>query len=403
MTGKAKKASDKERAATRLIHGGRRSDAWWGLVNPPICHGSTVLFDNMAELEEATNHPFGRTFYGRMGTPTNFCFEEAVAELYHHRHAPHAVATSSGLSAVTIALTSHLKAGDAVLMADCVYSATRRFADKFLQEWGVEVIYYEPCVGAGIEEFINERVKVIFLESPGSLTFEVQDVPAIVAVAQRHDICTIMDNTWATALYFNPLAHGVDITVESATKYIVGHADAMLGIMLVDDLEQAHELRRHAMLRGDCASAERCYLGQRGLRTLLVRMAQHQDNALALAQFLASHDKVARLHHPAFESCHGHDIWKRDFTGASGLFAFELRPQYQKNNLAPMLDDMKHFGIGYSWGGYESLILPIYPHKEQRLHDWSKHGMMVRIHAGLEDAQDLIHDLDNALARLAMS
>lgn len=385
---------------TRIVQSGRRSHDWWGLVNPPICHGSTILFPDVAELEEATAHPFGRTFYGRMGTPTNFCFEEAVADLYRDEKndATFAVATSSGLAAATIALTAYLKQGDEVLMADPVYGATRRFADVFLTSYGVTVTYFDPA--QPLDDLINERVKVIFMESPGSLTFEVQDVPGVVSLARRHDIITVLDNTWATGLYFNPLALGVDIAVESATKYIVGHADAMLGVMVCGDESMARHLRRAAMLRGDAVSAERCYLGQRGIRTLPLRLRHHQTNAMTLATWLEKQPQVKRVCHPGLSSFKPfHELWKRDFRGASGLFALELMP-CERSSVHKMLNGLHHFGIGYSWGGYESLILPVEPAKERTVTDWKDTGIMVRIHAGLEDVQDLMDDLRQGMALL---
>lgn len=382
---------------TILSHAGRNPQGNHGIVNPPVYHCSTVLFPTVAELEASDRNPFEGVHYGRMGTPTSYAFEEAVAEL---EGAHKAVSVGSGLSAIATALLAFTKAGDHVLIADSVYGPTRRFANDTLAPYGVEVEFYDPTIGAGIAPLLRSNTSVVFLESPGSLTFEVQDVPAIAAAARAAGATVIIDNTWATPLLFQPLRHGVDVSIHSATKYIVGHADAMLGVISCADEQHWLAVKKAATRTGACAGPDDLYLGLRGLRTLSVRLKQHEASALALAHWLAKRPEVARVLHPALPDCPGHALWKRDIGASSGLFSVVMKTPVPKVALAAMLDHMELFGMGYSWGGFESLILPVRPGAIRTATRWNETGTVLRLHAGLEAADDLITDLDRAFARL---
>lgn len=381
---------------TRLVHAGRDPRGQHGLVNPPVYHGSTVLFPSVDALKKASADPFTGVYYGRYGTPTQFALEAAVAEL---AGGAGAVTVSSGLAAITAALFSVLEQGDHVLVADSVYAPTRKFCDTMLARTGVQTTYFDPMAGAEIAELIRPETRALFLESPGSLTFEVQDVPLLSDVAHAHGLSVIMDNTWATPLLFQALAHGVDICVHSATKYIVGHADAMLGL-LVSNQDHHTKVRRAVAALGNCAGPDDCYLALRGLRTLDVRLHRHDASAAALAEWLSARPEVARVLHPALESHPGHDIWARDFHGASGLFGVVLKP-FSSQAVAAMLDDLELFGMGFSWGGYESLILPTHPETLRTATPWRAEGPCLRIHAGLDNVDDLKEDLAAGFERLS--
>jgi len=385
-----------QRPDTLLTHAGNDPRSNHGIVNPPVYHASTVLFPSLAALEESDRNPFEIVNYGRVGTPTSQAFEEACARLDGGYRG---IATSSGLAAITTALLACVKAGDHVLITDSVYGPTRRFASQTLTRLGVEVEYYDPLIGSGIAALLRPNTSTIFLESPGSLTFEVQDVPAICATAKAAGVRTIIDNTWATPLFFKPLAHGVDIALQSATKYIVGHSDAMLGIIVTGEALFT-PLKRMAVELGNCAGPDDLYLGLRGLRSMAVRLRRHQDSALEVARWLQARPEVARVIHPALPGDAGHDLWRRDFTGASGLFSIVLKP-CEKEAVAAMVDGMALFGIGYSWGGYESLILPCHPARIRTATRWDELGPVVRLHIGLEDVADLTADLEAGFARLA--
>ena len=304
----------------------------------------------------------------------------------------------SGLAAITGALTAFLEAGSHLLMVDTVYGPSRRFCDTILKRFGVETTYYDPLIGAEIEDLIQPNTKVVFVESPGSLTFEVQDVPAIAEAAHRHDAIVIMDNTWGTPLYFKPLEKGADVSIQAATKYIVGHSDAMLGTAVATP-EHWPALRNCANEIGFCAGPDDIYLAQRGIRTMAVRLERHAKTGLVLAEWLEQRPEVARVLYPPLASDPGHELWKRDFTGASGLFGVVLKPT-SPDAVAAMLDGLKLFGMGASWGGYESLILPTKPERTRSATSWAPKGPTIRIHAGLEDVDDLIEDLDRGFSRL---
>ncbi|UEM01885.1 cystathionine beta-lyase [Skermanella rosea] len=381
---------------TILTHAGNDPHANFGIVNPPVYHASTVLFPTVAALEEA-GHSFDGVRYGRIGTPTSQAFEATVARL---EGGFKAVTAPSGLAAITTALLAFVSAGDHVLVTDSVYGPTRLFCSDMLKRLGVEAEFYDPLVGAGIERLIRPNTRVVFLESPGSLTFEVQDVPAIAAAAKKAGAVVMIDNTWGTPLFFKPFDHGVDLSIHAATKYMVGHSDAMLGVITAGTEEVWNRLKRNSVQLGTCAGPDDIYLGLRGLRTMGARLRQHQDTALNLARWLQARPEVARVLHPALPDDPGHALWRRDFTGACGLFAIELKP-CSAAAVAAFLDGMELFGMGYSWGGYESLILPIHPEKLRTATRWRTDGPMIRLHAGLEDPDDLIADLDRGLARLA--
>ena len=306
--------------------------------------------------------------------------------------------TPSGLSAIATALLSFVSAGDEVLVVDSIYRPARRFCDNVLGRLGVKITYYDPLIGGGIGKLIGEKTRVVFAESPGSQTFEVQDIPAIAKAAHAAGAVLILDNTWATPLYFKSFAHGVDVSIQAATKYIVGHADAMLGALTASEKVAQAVQRTHEDL-GLCPGPEDVYLGLRGLRSLGVRLERHQKSALELARWLAERPEVARVVHPALPSDPGHAIWKRDFTGASGLFSVVLKP-VPREKVAAMLDGLKLFGMGYSWGGFESLILPFDPSAYRTATKWKADGPAIRLHIGLEDVEDLKADLEAGFARL---
>lgn len=385
------KRTGKQKDDTRLAHAGREPFRQHGFVNTPIYRGSTVLFPTVAALE-ANDQDFT---YGRLGTPTVRALEEAIAELEGgHR----TLLAPSGLSAIVTALLAFVSTGDEILVSDSVYRPTRRFCDSVLKRLGIKTIYYDPLIGAGIAKLITKKTCVVFTESPGSQTFEVQDVPAIAAAAHAAGAVVILDNTWATPLYFKPFEHGADVSIQAATKYIVGHADAMLGAITTTEAVTKTVAKAHEEL-GVCPGPEDAYLGLRGLRSLGVRLERHQRSGLEIAEWLAARPEVARVLHPALPTDPGHAIWCRDFRGASGLFSIVLQPASHEA-LARMLNGLKLFGMGYSWGGFESLILPFDPSVYRTATKWKAEGPALRLHIGLEDVEDLKADLDAGLARL---
>lgn len=377
---------------TRLAHGGRDPRRQYGFVNPPVYHGSTVTFPDLDTMLRGAQ-PY---HYGRRGSPTIDALASLLAEL---DGAAGAVLLPSGLAAITTALLSVVGAGDHLLMTDSCYQPGRHFCETVLRRMGVETTYYDPGVGAGIEALVRPATKAILLESPGSQTFEMQDVPAIVAVAKRHGIRTIADNTWATPLFFRPLDLGVDIALMAGTKYVVGHSDAMFGSIAANAQSFPLVKQAHGAL-GLCVGPDDINLALRGLRTMQVRLERHQASALRLARWLETRPEVARVIHPALESHPGHAIWKRDFTGSSGLFSFVTRPSSMKA-VAAMLDGLALFGLGYSWGGFESLAIWADPRKSRTATEWSEPGHLIRLHVGLEDPADLQADLAAGLDRFA--
>ena len=380
---------------TKLTVLGRDSRANHGIVNPPVYHASTILFPTVEALRNRNQGPGKKYTYGLHGTPTTYALEDAVAELEGGHDA---VLTPSGLASITLVLTALLGCGDHLLVLDAVYGPTRRFCDNTLTRFGVETTYYDPLLGEEIADLIRPETKVIFVESPASNSFEVQDIPAIARAAHAAGALVVMDNTWASPLFFKPFEHGVDVSIQAGTKYISGHADVMLGSVAATE-EVMGTIRKVALELGLNAAPDDCYLALRGLRTMAVRLGRHQETGLALARWLVEQPEVARVIHPALPSDQGYRIWKRDFLGASGLFGVVLRSCSDKA-VAAMLDGLEFFGMGFSWGGYESLILPTDPGQERVATTWETEGPCLRIHAGLEDVEDLKEDLRKGLDRL---
>jgi len=383
---------------TRLTTSGRDPEANFGIVNPPVYHASTVTFPSIAALLKADGNKLDQVYYGRYGTPTTFSFEHAVADL---EDASHCVAVPSGMAAIAVALSACLKSGDHLLVTDSAYFPTIKFCNGFLKKFGVETSYFPPMSSAAeLKSLMRENTRVVFAESPGSITFEVQDIPAIAAVAHDQGALLVMDNTWSAGYHFKPFEHGVDISLQAATKYIVGHSDAMLGTLTCTDRALFENLKLTQVGMGYATAPDDCYLGLRGLRSLAPRMARHQSTALALAEWLARHPAVETVLHPGLPSCPGHAIWKRDFSGASGLFGIVLKDGPSATDRARMLDGMELFAMGYSWGGFESLIIPSDPATMRTTTRWPYRQPVLRIHAGLEDPDDLRADLEAGLKRL---
>ena len=381
---------------TRIAHAGRQPHDNHGVVNPPVYHASTILQPSLDKFEAARRPDWAGYRYGRAGTPTSRAFEDAVSELYG---AAGTVAVSSGLAALTNGLLTCVRSGDHILMTDNVYGPARRFANQFLERFGVETTFFDPGIGRKIGSLFQDNTVAVYAEAPGSQTFEMSDIPALAEAAHARDAALLMDNTWASALYFDPLAHGVDIVIEAVTKYICGHSDVMMGIIVANE-DWAAAVRDMAKMNGDSCGPDDLYLAQRGLRTAAVRMAQNQANGFALANWLKTRPEVKRVLHPGLPDDPGHAIWKRDFTGASGLFSFVLQDGYPRPALAAMLDGLELYGMGASWGGFESLIVPADPRTYRTATTWDEPGQLLRVHAGLEDIDDLIADLAAGLDRL---
>jgi cysteine-S-conjugate beta-lyase len=392
------KANDGEprsrRTATKLVSAGRDPRSYHGFVNPPVYHASTVLYPN---AEDFLAHR-ARYQYGRRGTPTTEALELALQEL----EGPLCAGVSllpSGLAAISAALLSVVRAGDHVLVTDSAYGPTRNFCGQILSRLGVTTSYYDPGIGAGIAALLQPNTRAVYLESPGSLSFEMQDVAAIAKAAHAKGALVLMDNTWATPLYFRPLDHGVDLVIQAGTKYIGGHSDIMLGTVSANAATVA-ELKNTVRLTGLCEGPDDVYLGLRGLRTLGIRLDRHYQSGLAVARWLEGRPEVLRMLHPALPSHPGHALWKRDFTGASGLFSMVLKPVPKKAYHA-FVNTLELFGIGASWGGYESLAIPFDCTPLRTATRWEPGGPTVRFHIGLEAVEDLTADLERGFAALA--
>lgn len=384
------------RKETLLTHIGCHPKDHRGVVNLPVYRGSTILFNNLAEFEAAESGTYPSPIYGRYGTRSVTELEEAMAKL---EGADYGIVTSSGMAAIAVGLMAYLSTGDHLLMVDNTYGSCRKFCDGELKRFGVEVEYYDPLIGAGIKDLIKENTKVVYVESPGSLTIEMQDVPAIAKEAHARGCVVMGDNTWGTQLYYDSFAHGIDISISSMTKYVSGHSDLVMGLITCKKQHYPKLINcfRHT---GSSPSADACYLAMRGLRTMAVRLKQHQENALKLAHWLKGREEVEEVFYPALPGAPGHDIWKRDFTGACGLFSFALKEGYSHDGLAAMLDNLDGFGMGYSWGGYESLLTPVMLGSYRTATKWPYKGYTLRIHVGLEDPNDLIDDLSRGFDRL---
>lgn len=378
---------------TRLAQLGRMSEAHCGFVNTPVYRGSTVLFKTLDDLE----HMRARYSYGTAGTPTTESLESAWTQI---TGAAGTVLCPSGLGAVATALLSTLSQGDHLLMPDSVYLPTRALCSNLLERFGVETTFYDPLLGAALESLVRPNTSTIFMESPGSQTFEIQDVPRITEFAARRGIKTIIDNTWATPLFFAAHRHGCDLSVEAGTKYLSGHSDMLLGLVSANAALWP-ALKKTARSMAMVPGAEECYLALRGMRTLHVRLKEAQSGGLRMANWLHSQPEVMTILHPAFPSCPGHELWKRDFSGCTGVFSIILRPGFTRADLSAMLDDLSVFAMGYSWGGFESLIIPFDCAAYRTATRWNPGGLALRLQIGLEDIDDLKADLRAGLDRLS--
>lgn len=383
---------------TKLTQLGRDPEANFGVVNMPVYHASTIVWPNLEHFEQLKRDFLtGEKIisYGLHGTPTQFSLEAALAELeggYDCR------LFSTGLAANIISLMTYIKAGDHVLVSDSIYGPVRGFCSSWLPRFGVTADFYDPMIGEGIKAMVKEETRVVLVESPGSITFEVQDIPAIAKVAKENGAVVIMDNTWGTPLNFKPFEHGVNVSVQALTKYVIGHSDAMLGAVTCDE-EYWPQLKKAASEFGQHAAPDDTYLAQRGLRTMDVRLKRHEQNAYQLAEYLQTVPEVETILHPGLPGCPGHEIWQRDFTGACGLFSITLK-SVSREGVAAMVDDMKLFGFGASWGGYESLICVYDENTPRTVTKWPSEKWVIRLHAGLEDVDDLIADLEAGFERM---
>jgi cystathionine beta-lyase len=381
---------------TIVTHAGRNPVAHAGSVNPPVYHASTILFDRMEDYENRAERFYDGVGYGLYNTPTTLALAEAVAEL---EDASRCLVVQSGTAAIATTLMAFASAGAHFLVADTAYRTTRKFCEEMLRPLGIDVTYYDPMIGARIADLITPATTLVYLESPGSMTFEVQDVPAITEVARRHGVPTAIDASWASPVFLRPLALGVDVSIQSGTKYLCGHSDVIFGTAATRDEALFRRLKDVAGRLGHRLGGEDCYLALRGLRTLSVRMERHQETALRLAEWLAAQPEVKKVLHPAFPDHPGHALWRRDFTGASGLFGVLLHPA-PRAAIAAVLEGMRLFKMGSSWGGYESLIVPVDAGSIRTATSDQNGGVLLRVHAGLETVDDLIADLEEGFGRL---
>lgn len=383
---------------TKVIRAGHSRKRNGGVVNTPVYHASTVVFDSMAQLRDVQPRALKgekALYYGRLGTPTHWTLEEAITEL---AGGADTILTPSGVAACALAILGCVKTGDHILVSDSAYEPTRKLCDGLLKDFGVETGYYDPCIGAGIAALMRENTRLVFCESPGSHTFEVQDVPAIAKAAHAGGAKVAIDNTWASPVFCRPLDLGADISIEAGTKYLCGHSDAVIGAVTAT-AEALPGLRRAVLALGYAVGPDDVYLTTRGLRTLAVRLARHQENAMKVALWLQSRPEVKRVLYPALPDDPGHALWKRDFQGASGLMGVLLH-RTSPAAVAAMIDGMSLFALGYSWGGFESLIAPSAPKTIRTAVPWAEAEPGLRLHIGLEDPSDLILDLENGFTRL---
>jgi cystathionine beta-lyase len=389
------------REETRLAHLGNDPHRHHGIVNPPVYHASTILYPGYEAFKRRYDgdRRYTSVTYGMNGTPTTFALADAIAAIEGGHKT---VVVSSGLASITLALCAFTKAGDHILVTDTAYGPTRNFCDKVLTRYGVETTFYDPLVGAGIKSLLRPNTRVVFLEAPGSLTFEMQDIPAIARAARAHGAVTILDNTWASPMFFKPFAHGVDVSAQAGTKYISGHSDVMSGAITVATEAHFRQVKDTVGQFGDCPGPDDCYLALRGMRTMAVRLKRHEASALQVARWLQDRPEVKRVLYPALPEDPGHALWKRDFTGACGLFGVVLHTA-DEAAAGRFIDALKLFQIGASWGGYESLVIPVWPNGTEQAGArsgqlrtatrWSEPGFLLRLHVGLEDPGDLTDDL----------
>ncbi|KJG34321.1 cystathionine beta-lyase [Photobacterium angustum] len=388
---------------TALVSAGRKKKYTHGAVNSVIQRASSLVFDTVADKKHAIkNRAKGELFYGRRGTLTHFALQDAMVEL---EGGAGCYLYPCGAAAVSNSILAFVASGDHVLMTGAAYEPTQEFCNIVLKGLGVSTTYYDSLIGEGIAELVQPNTKVVFLESPSSITMEVQDIPAIVKAvrAVNPDAVIIMDNTWAAGVLFKALEHGVDISVQAGTKYIVGHSDAMIGTAVSNE-RCWDQLRERSYLMGQMVDADTAYVAARGLRTMGVRLKQHHESSIKVAEWLAERPEVATVNHPALPSCKGHEFFVRDFSGSCGLFSFVLNKRLSSEEVANFLDNFEHFSMAYSWGGYESLILASQPEELNRIRPVCKvdfDGTLIRVHIGLEDCDDLIEDLANGFSRIA--
>jgi cystathionine beta-lyase len=400
MSGKAVMATKK--IDTTLVSAGRSKRYTQGSVNSVIQRASSLVFDTVADKKRATaGRASGELFYGRRGTLTHFSLQDAMTEL---EGGAGCALYPCGAAAVSNAILSFVEAGDHILVSGAVYEPTQDFCSKILSKLNVTTTYFDHCIGSEIGELVQPNTRVVFLESPASITMEVQDIPAIVAAvrAKAPDAIIMIDNTWAAGVLFNALEHGIDISIQAGTKYIIGHSDAMIGTAVANE-RCWPQLRENSYLMGQMVDADTAYMASRGIRTLGTRLRQHEESGLQVAEWLATQPEVARVNHPALAQCKGHEFWQRDFSGSSGLFSFILHEKLSREQLANYLDHFHHFSMAYSWGGYESLILANQPEELAAIRpsggvDFD--GTLVRLHIGLEHVDDLLDDLKAGFARL---
>lgn len=378
---------------TKLIAAGRPHRRPHHPVNAPVERASTYLFPTYDDFIDGARN----IVYGRLGTSTHRALEEAVNALeggFETRLAP------SGLAAVNFAILAFCEAGAEALVPDSVYDPVRKFCDRFLKRYGVRTVYYDPMIGADIDALLTQRTKVVVVESPGSLTFEIQDLPAIAAAAHKVGAKVVCDNTWSAGVFHKPLRLGADVSVQAGTKYLAGHADCLIGTLSSVDETTAKGIFQALLQLGSNVSADDAFLALRGLRTLGVRLQRHEASGLELAKFLARRPEVDRVLHPALKSAPGHALWKRDFTGSSGLFSAVLKP-VPEPGIKAFFNALRVFGIGYSWGGFESLCVPVRPETSRTAEPWREEGPVFRFHAGLEDVEDLKADVERAFSAMA--
>jgi cystathionine beta-lyase len=391
QSNKPGESSRKKNIDTRLMHMGSDPDQYYGFVNTPLHRGSTILYPTLdAYLSRSQKYT-----YGRRGTPTIEALESTISEL---ESGAHTALTPSGLSACTVSLLAIVKSGGHILITDSVYQPVRKLSESLLRRLGVEITYYDPHIGSGISELIQDNTQLIYTESPGSQTFEIQDLPAICEAAKVHGIPVLTDNTWASPLYYNPLKLGADVVIHAGTKYFSGHSDANLGsITTTEDYADVIRLTHGNM--GQCPGPEDVNLCLRGIRTLSIRLARHEKSAFEMADWLEQRPEVIKVMHPARKDHPDHELWKRDFTGSSGLFSIII-DDASDNALGAMLDGLELFGMGASWGGYESLIIPFNAAAYRTATSWEAEGRALRFHIGLEDVEDLKADLNAGFERL---